>query len=129
METSVELKNAVLGLYESMSKGDVSAIESLFSRQTGVLAIGSDPNEWWSGYDTIVQAFKAQSQEIGTKQIKAGDINAFVEGTVGWASEQRTIKSGKEMSLRHTFIFHKEDGEWKIVQLHVSIGVPNTEVM
>jgi hypothetical protein len=129
VETSVELKNAVLGLYESMSKGDVSAIENIFSRRIGVLGIGSDPNEWWADYDTIVSAFKAQMQEMGTKQTQAGDIEAFVEGSVGWAYERRIFKAGKELSLRHTFVFHKENEKWKIVQLHVSFGIPNSEVL
>ena len=129
MERSVELKKIVLGLYESMSKGDVSAIEDIFSRQVGVLGIGSDPNEWWADYDAIVGAFKAQLQEMSTKQIQTGDIEAFVEGSVGWAYERRTFKAGKEWSLRHTFVFHKEDEKWKIVQLHVSFGMPNTEVL
>jgi hypothetical protein len=57
MNPSVELKNAVLRFYESMTSGDVSAVERLFSRQSGVLAIGTDPNEWWEGYDTIAQMF------------------------------------------------------------------------
>lgn len=129
MEKSVELKNVVLGLYESMSKGDVSAIEDIFSRQVGVLGIGSDPNEWWADYDRIVGAFKTQLQDMGTKQIQPGDIEAFVEGSVGWAYERRILKAGKELSLRHTFVFHKEGEKWKIVQLHVSFGIPNTEVL
>jgi hypothetical protein len=129
MEKSVELKNIVLGLYESMSKGDVSAIENIFSHQVGVLGIGSDPNEWWANYDTIVGAFKTQVQAMGTRKIQAGVIEAFVEGSVGWACARRTFKAGKELSLRHTFVFHKEDENWKIVQLHVSFGTPNTEVL
>jgi hypothetical protein len=55
MEKSVELKNVILGVYESMSKGDDC---SIFSRQVGVFGIGSDPNEWWADYDSIVGAFK-----------------------------------------------------------------------
>jgi hypothetical protein len=66
---------------------------------------------------------------MGTKQIQAGDTEAFVEGSVGSAYERRTFKAGKELCLRHTFVFHKEGEKWKIVQLHVSFGMPNTEVL
>jgi len=129
MNPSAELRNAVLRLYEGMSSGDVSAIERLFSRQSGVLAIGSDPNEWWSGYDTIVRAFKVQLQEMGTRQIQVGELNTFVEGAVGWADRHITRRmNDEEMTIRETIVFHKEDGEWKIVQFHASLGVPNTEV-
>lgn len=109
----------------------MSAVERLFSRQSGVLAIGSDPNEWWAGYDTIARVFKAQLQEMGGIQIKAGELNAFVEGTVGWVADRPTVRlpKGQEMTFRGTAVFHKEDEEWKIVHLHHSIGVPNEEAV
>lgn len=131
MNTSVEVENAMLRLYESITSGDLSAVEHLFSRQSGVLAIGSDSNEWWEGYETIVRLHKAQLQEMGGIQIKAGQLNAFVEGTVGWVSDRPTLRltNGQEMTFRMTTVFHKEDGEWKIVQNHVSIGVSNAEAI
>ena len=129
MNPSDELKNVMLRFYESISLGDMSAIERLFSRASGVLVIGSDANEWWSDHDTIVQAFKTQFQEMGIRKFEPGELNAFVESTVGWVSERRTIQlpNGKEMTLRETTVVHKEDGEWKIVQLHVSLAIPNAE--
>lgn len=131
MNPSAELKNVVLRLYESMTKGDVSAFERLFSRQSGVIAIGTDPNEWWADYETIVRVHKAQFQEIGGIQIRAGELNAFVEGTVGWVADRPILRlpNGQEMTFRETTVFHKEDGEWKIVQFHVSIGMPNEEAV
>jgi hypothetical protein len=131
MKPSHEVRNAVLRLYESMGTGDVSAIERLFSRQSGVLAIGSDPGERWAGHDTIVEAFKAQLQGSGTRTIEPGDLNAFAEGSVGWAADRRTLRlaSGKELTIRETFLFHQEDGDWKLVQFHASVAVPNAELV
>jgi len=62
MNPSTDVRNAVLRLYEGMATGDVAALARLFSRESGVLAIGSDPAEWWVGHDTILEAFKAQLQ-------------------------------------------------------------------
>ena len=83
-------KNAVLWLYDAVATGDLSAIELLFFRKNGVLAIGSDPAEWWAGHDAIVRAFEEQIGEMGTRRIEPGDLAAFVEGTVGWAVDRRT---------------------------------------
>jgi ketosteroid isomerase-like protein len=33
-----------------------------------------------------------------------------------------------ELPVRHTRIFHKENGAWKMVHLHVSIAVPNEKI-
>lgn len=130
MKPSNEVRNAVLGLYESMGTGDVSAIERLFSCHTGVLAIGTDPDEWWAGHETIVEAFKAQLQGSGTRKVEPGDLNAFAEGSVGWASDRRSMRlaSGEEITIRETFLFHQEDGDWKLVQFHASAAVPNAEL-
>jgi hypothetical protein len=130
MHPSDEIKNAVLHLYKSMSNGNLSAIERLFSRQSGVLAIGSDPDEWWAGYEVINRVFSAQFKGGSPKPIIAQDLHAFAEGSVGWASERRTsrLPNGKDITIRETFVFHQEEGEWKIVQLHVSLGIPNADV-
>ena len=130
MNPSDEIKNAVLRLYEAMGTGDASAIQRLLSHQSGVLAIGSDPIEWWSGYATIEQAFKVQLEQRASKPIQVGELTAFVEGTVGWSADRRIIfmPNGKQLVVRETAVFHKEDGEWKIVQFHASLGMPNTEL-
>ena len=130
MNRSTEVRNAVLRLYESMGTGDVSAIERLFSCHTDVLAIGTDPNEWWAGHDTIVEAFKAQLQGSGTRKVEPGDLNAFAEGSLGWAADRRTMRlaNGKELTIRETFLFRQEDGDWKLVQFHASVAVPNAEL-
>jgi len=130
MNPSVELKNIMLRLYECESSRDVSMLEHLVSHREDVLTIGTDPSEWWTGYDTIERVFRAQTQEMGA-QIKAGELSAFVEGTVGWASDKAKIllPNGQEIPVRVTTVFHNEDGEWKIVQHHVSVGVPNSEVI
>jgi hypothetical protein len=130
MKPSNEVRNAVLRLYESMGTEDVSAIECLFSHQSGVLAIGTDPSEWWVGHDTIDEAFKAQLQGSGTRKVEPGDLNAFAEGSVGWAADRRTMRpaNGKELTIRETFLFHQEDRDWKLVQFHASVAVPNAEL-
>jgi hypothetical protein len=130
LEQSPALESAVLRLYGAMAAGDVSAIERLFSRQNGVLAIGSDPAEWWAGHEAIVRAFEAQIGATGTRRIDPGELSAFVEGTVGWAVDRRTkrLPSGKELTVWETTVFHREDGEWKIVQFHASLAVSNAEV-
>jgi len=45
MKSSDELKNVMLHLYESLSTGDMSAIERLYSHAKDVLVIGTDPGE------------------------------------------------------------------------------------
>lgn len=131
MEPSVELKNVRLRFYESESVGDGSALEHLISRHEGVVAIGTDPNEWWAGYDTIHRVPEAQFQEMGDARLQVGELSAFAEGSVGWVAARPKIvlPNGQKIPIRVTTVFHQEDGAWKIVQHHVSMGVSNVEAI
>jgi SnoaL-like domain len=129
MEPSQEIRDAVIRLYESMATADQAAIERAFPRHEGVLAIGSDPEEWWSGHEAITRAFQGQLEATGTRRIIPGDLSTYAEGTVGWASDRRVMRraNGNELTIRETFVFHKEADEWKIVQMHASLAMPNDQ--
>ena len=85
MEHSDELRDLTLRLYEAEATGDLSFIERNFSRQEGAVYVGSDPNEWWEGFEAFVEAMRAQSEAMGGMQIVAGQLQAYREGNVGWS--------------------------------------------
>jgi hypothetical protein len=129
MEQSTELKELYLRICEAQSSGDYSFFERYFSQKDGVLAIGTDPTEWWAGYATITRVFKAQLQEAGGFQILADSPQAYRDGSIGWVAGQPTLKlpDGSEMQVRLTAVFQKEQNGWKIVQWHFSMGVSNED--
>jgi ketosteroid isomerase-like protein len=59
------------------------------------------------------------------------DPQAFREGTVGWAADHPTFEmpGGIQIASRLTAVFHQEDGEWKLVQQHISTGVRNEDLL
>jgi hypothetical protein len=71
-----------------------------------------------------------QEMEDSTNEFSSGEVEAFVEGTVGWISSRPvwTLKDGTQIPARLTGVFHQEDGERKLVQVHISVGVPNEEL-
>ncbi len=131
MEQSTELKELYLQCCEAMSSGDYSFFERYFSQKDGVLAIGTDPTEWWPGYATITRVFKAQLKEMGGFQILADTPLAYRDGSIGWVAGQPTLKlpDGTEMNVRLTAVFQKEQVGWKIVQWHFSIGISNEDLI
>ena len=50
---------------------------------------------------------------------------------MGWAAGRPTfhLPDGTELALRVTAVFRQEDGAWRCVQWHVSIGVGNEEAL
>ncbi|MEW5960031.1 MAG: nuclear transport factor 2 family protein [Chloroflexota bacterium] len=129
MKQSNELKELTLQAYKALTSGGYAFFERHFSQQEGVMAIASDPNEWWPGYATITQVFRAQIAEMSGITVAGADPRAYSEGTVGWVTDRFkvVIPGGPEIPFRLTCVFHQEEGDWKIVQWHASIGVPNEE--
>jgi hypothetical protein len=131
MEPSTELKELVLRTYAAMGNGDTSFYDQHLSHQEGVLIIGSDPNEWWTGYDTIIQVFNAQMREMGGVSCLPGDPQAYRIGDVGWVADRPRFRlpDGTELPVRMSIVFVKEDGAWKVTHQHISIGVPNEQIV
>jgi hypothetical protein len=131
MEQSTELKEVYLRICEAMSNGEASFFRGCFSQEDGVIAIGTDPTEWWAGYDTITRVFMEQLEETGGFQMLAGEPLAYHNGSIGWVAGQPVIKlsGGAEIPFRLTAVFQKEQNDWKIVQWHFSTGTANEDLI
>jgi len=129
MQPCNELKNIVLHHYGKFdSGGQADTIKDIYSLQEGVVIIGNDPNEWFDDRDSVLAFMQAGGS--GKKEITVQNLTAYSEGTVGWTMDRVAVKlsNGLELPIRHTRIFHKEDGAWKMVHLHISIAVPNEKI-
>ena len=129
MKRSAELQDIILAAFEDYSSDNASAIERHTSRQAGVRLIGTDPNEWFEG-EQAAKVLKREAQDPSFKVSSLDELEVFVEGSVGWASGRPTwmLEDGTEIPSRWTAVFHQEDGEWKLVQAHTSVGVPDKEL-
>ncbi|NIO70052.1 MAG: hypothetical protein GTN71_13750 [Anaerolineae bacterium] len=129
MQPCDELKNIVLHHYGKFDSGtQADSVKEIYSLQEGVTIIGNDPNEWFDDRDSIVAFMNAGSSS--KVEIAVRNLQDCSEGSVGWTMDQVTVKlpNGAELPVRHTRIFHKENGAWKMVHLHVSIAVPNESI-
>lgn len=130
-ESSPELEQVLRDTLDAMARSDISEIERRTSRDACVLSIGSDPGEWAEGYDEIMRLFR-ESTPDGELGVRAGlsDVKAFREGGIGWAAGHGYFElEDTRVPVRVTAVLHQEDGEWKAVQSHASIGVPNDRML
>ncbi len=126
MDRSPELRDLLLGFYEALSKGDASFIDRHFSVAEHARGIGTDPGEWWQGH-RVADAWKEQLKAMGgSMPLVAGDPEAYADGAVGWAADRPTLQlQGGAVQVRLTAVFHREEGQWKLIQVHGSLGIPN----
>ncbi len=129
MQPAPELREIVARLYQAFTQGDADLVERLTSRNEGIVFIGTDPNEWFEDMRSIRRLIQAQAG-AGIELIP-GDIRALREGSVGWVADQGRFRlaDGTEIPFRLTGVFRQEDGDWKLVQEHASIGVSNEEAL
>jgi len=128
MERADELVQLVQRMYEAMRSGDVAAFES--AATDDVLVIGTDPQEWWTGRDIVVPAFRGQVEAMGGGfPVQAGDPVAYTHGDVGWFADRPTMTGpdGSSVAFRLTGVTVRDGGDWKVAQMHFSMGVPNEE--
>jgi len=133
MERSADVATYLNRLYEQFNSGDVSAIGDYLSADSNVLGIGTDPREWWVGSEAVRSAWNTQLPEMHAAGIKfiSGDVEAFSEGSVGWFADRMSIQvpDGSAVPARVSGVCRREDGAWKLVQMHMSFGVTNEEVL
>jgi ketosteroid isomerase-like protein len=126
MMPSEGVRDAMLRFYDRLSASDVASFDSLISGDAATLVIGTAPGEWVTDRARLRFGFEAEG--LG---IDAGDEPAGYEnGDVGWFVDEPTYRfpDGSLMLTRLTAILQREDDAWKIVHLHVSVGVPDEEV-
>jgi hypothetical protein len=131
MQPSSELSGIIAAWFESVSKADPSWLDRHISRKVGVRLVGTDPNELLAG-EQVAKFLKEEVQAMGnTVQVSVGEVEAYQEGSVGWglARPTLTLPDGKQVFPRWSAVFHQEDGEWKLVQLHASVGISNEELL
>ena len=129
MEQAPELRDIVLRFYQAVSDGNIDAIDEFTSRRSPMLFIGTDPEEWWEDSQSIREMLRAQAAAGVT--VIPGEVVAYREGSVGWIADRGSFRlpDGAEVPFRLTAVFHQEDGGWRMVQEHASIGIPNTEAI
>jgi len=128
MQPCDEIKNLVFQNFAKEASGKIiEVVQSSYSHQEGAMIIGSDFKHWFEGYDAI---FNFYAPADGTPlNIRVDVLKAYCEGTVGWTVDRVWLiqPGGNEIPIRHTRIFHNEDGAWKIVHNHVSIASSDDE--
>jgi class 3 adenylate cyclase len=126
LKPSREIRDCVLGIYHDMAEGRVS---DLMSMSPDAAFVGTGPGEVWVGGQAVRTAIQVQNEELGLIKLVPGTIRAYEEGTVGWAFDEPTVilPDGTPMPGRLTFVFHREDGKWRVIHGHTSNVSDNAE--
>ena len=122
-----EVRKVIDATLEAQNAGDAARLRSMLSERPDGVHIGTDAGEW----ETSKQVVDAVAAAGGADdiQVVADDIGIHVQGDVAWAEGHGrfTRAGGGERPARMTWVLIRENGQWKIVQSHASIGVPGAD--
>ncbi len=129
MQPAPELEQVVLRFYEALSRRDGDLAEKLTSREAGAVFMGTDPDECLEDTASLRQLVQVQARAGVT--VAPDEVRAYREGSVGWIADRGAFRlaDGTEVPFRLPAVFHEEDGDWKLVQEHASIGVSNEQAI
>jgi hypothetical protein len=126
VEPSTAVRQAFEKFAERLSIGDVSSFDDLVSSDPATVVIGTAPGERVS--DRAALRFGFETEGV---RLELTDPAAYSEGSVGWVLDEPLFffPDGNAMKTRVTAVLHLEDEEWKLIHMHVSVGVPDDEVI
>ncbi|MDH5312842.1 MAG: nuclear transport factor 2 family protein [Actinomycetota bacterium] len=125
MQSSPDVRAAMLRFYDRLSAGDVDAFDSIVSSDPATVVIGTAIGEIHRDRAKLRAGFEAEGIEL-----VASDPVAYEEESMGWVIDEPTFVFGDvgRVVTRLTAVFHREGDTWKLVHMHASVGVPDEEV-
>jgi class 3 adenylate cyclase/ketosteroid isomerase-like protein len=128
LERSEELRAVTARHWEALRRGEVEAVVARHSPLRGVSGFGTDPSEWFRNPLQIEAYNRAEFEAFHDGwPLGLAEIEAWIDGNTGWSSVRSVVtpEAGESNPLRVSFLFHLEQGDWKIVHQHWSFGVAN----
>lgn len=128
MEPADDLE-AFLQDWIEKSPFDLVMVDNCWSNQKGVLGIFTAPHEWLEGHQAILELYRQAQPMRDDYRVMVNHLDAYWEGSVGWvaACPVFILSNGGKVTKRFTAILPRDAGEWKFVQYHLSVAVPDEE--
>ena len=130
-----EVRDFIANQYNFFSVGSIDVAKKTFAKDA--IIIGTDESEFLVGWDKIKTSLMGQIEVIENPKFVAKDLKIVMSDNSDMASYSQILNfsyrtpttessSGVKYEIndiRNSGVIKKIDGNWKIVQIHWSIGV------
>ena len=124
MERCADLEQLVADWFRASSSADPSVIDAHVSLDADTRLIAG-PGGWIQGGSEVAAYLRGELEAGGGRSTTTlTDTEAYRHGDVGWAATRITVAlpDGRELHPRWSTVFVREDGTWKVVQMHASFA-------
>ena len=130
-----EVRDFIANQYNFFSVGSIDVAKKTFAKDA--IIIGTDESEFLVGWDKIKKSLMGQIEEIENPKFVTKDLKIVMSDNSDMASYSQILNfsyrtpttessSGVKYEIndiRNSGVIKKIDGNWKIVQIHWSVGV------
>jgi hypothetical protein len=131
MDLDSRVNQLLTNFYASFSSGLPTGWED--SLADDVVVIGTDQAEWLQGKDQVVPVLQAQMTEMSEAgmRVEAGERRIGAAGGAVWVADAPTmwLADDTALTMRLTAVATTDGERLQVKQLHVSVGVPNEDVL
>jgi SnoaL-like domain len=130
MDRSPEVEQLAVAWLAGMKAGDAVAVASLFVENEATTVIGNGADQWFTGDAYTKKRLENSLGEHGGIPFEPGSPTGWAAGDTGWFADQVTLVfPAKTIPLRMTGVAVRQDGTWRLVQLHVSAAVSDEALL
>ena len=126
-----EVRKLVLTVYEAMRHGDAAMVSELLSKDVSVV-IGINDAIIWEGHQEASAGFAERFADGLGLDVRESDAPRIRRhGDICWFDDRPLLGAGRDAWVmgRFTGVARlEEDGQWRVVQWHASLGTPPQDV-
>lgn len=120
---------AIDGLFDAMDRQDMDRLAALCAQDRRAVHIGTDRDERWFGWEELRSATRKQFDRLEAFRVDAKDrrIHLSATGSVAWFHQRLDAEivsedgSTRLEGARLTGVAEKQEGDWALVQTHLSV--------
>ncbi len=126
-----EVTTVVNQMVQAIETEDMNLFAKITAHDADMVNFGTDAAERWVGWDALKDSVEKQFASFDKTKLTVRDQSIKVDpsGNVAWFSEVADwdiVAQGKPAHIegsRITGVLEKRDGNWVIVQFHISVPV------
>ncbi len=120
--------------FNALTSGDARQLIALMSRAPHYVKIGTDENECIHGDENTPEYYRHHVASTEDFTITCEHLDIQERDRVAWFYTRQTWNlkwqgQREQLSMRLTGVLEKEKDQWKFVQIHASLGVPESRDM
>jgi hypothetical protein len=131
VEESTSVSAGLTSFYAQFSSHDPDGFASVLATCPGVSVIGTAPGEGHDDRESWIETYAKLIPDAGLRLEGGPEPRGFAEGSVGFAVDEPrfVLPDGSFLPARLTAVLRQEDEQWKVVHLHLSVGVPDEDAI